>query len=104
MAGHARQISDELATEAVMLELAPEIGKNSAYELVYELAQQAQSEGRPIKQGICENKTVKKYLNQQQLEELFNPEHYLGHSAELVDGVLDAYAQWKSRNKQFQYE
>jgi 3-carboxy-cis,cis-muconate cycloisomerase len=47
-----------IASEAVMMTLTRRMGRHQAHHLLYEAAQQAQSEGRPFQQVLCEHLAV----------------------------------------------
>jgi 3-carboxy-cis,cis-muconate cycloisomerase len=47
-----------IASEAVMMTLTRRMGRHQAHHLLYEAAQQAQTEGRPFQQVLCEHLAV----------------------------------------------
>jgi adenylosuccinate lyase len=75
--------------EAVMLALAPKIGKQSAHRLVYEVAMQAQNEEMHFKQALIRHRQTASLLNNDEIEALFDPEQSTGVCGEMVDRVIN---------------
>jgi adenylosuccinate lyase len=74
--------------ESVMLALAKTLGKQSAHQLVYEVALQAQSEGLHFKQALINNQLIRAILNNDEIDALFNLDQSTGVCAEMVDQVI----------------
>lgn len=74
--------------EAVMLALAKTLGKQSAHQLVYEVAMHAQNEGLHFKKALINNQQISAILNIDQIEALFDLEQSTGVCAEMVDQVI----------------
>jgi 3-carboxy-cis,cis-muconate cycloisomerase len=81
-----------IASEAVMMGLAPHIGRQRAHDLVYDLCQQSARTGRPLIEYLAENEEITRYLDRAALARLADPSHYLGLSAEMVERVLSRRA------------
>ncbi len=77
-----------IASEAVMMALAPRIGRDHAHELVSEISRRAIEQKKPFVDLLAENPEVSKHLDRANLEKLVNPANYLGLSREMVDRVL----------------
>ena len=77
-----------IASEAVMMGLAPHIGRQHAHDLVYDLCQKSAQTGTPLIEFLAENTEITRHLNRAALEELVNPANYLGLSGEMVDRLL----------------
>ena len=77
-----------ISTEAVMMGLAPHLGRQRAHDLVYAISRQASISGRPLLDLLVENKEIAAYLDRVALARLVNPVSYLGLAAEMVDRVL----------------
>jgi 3-carboxy-cis,cis-muconate cycloisomerase len=75
-------------TEAVMMALAPHIGRQRAHDLVYSAAHTAISEERPVLDVMAEDAEISKHLDRSALHELLDPRRHLGLSASMVDRVL----------------
>jgi adenylosuccinate lyase len=80
-------------SEAVMLELAARIGKQSAHTLVYETAMHAHSAGRGLKEAILDNPQITAHLSTTEIESLFDYRQHTGQCGAMVDQVLAELAQ-----------
>lgn len=76
------------AAEAVMMELAPHIGRQHAHELVYSACRDAKGNNRTLLDSLAALPEVTKHLPRAQLAKMIEPEYYLGHAVEFVDRVL----------------
>ena len=74
--------------EAVMLALAPALGKQSAHELVYGLALDAKAAGRGFEEAVSADGTIRKFLSRERLERIFDLAACCGFCGEMVDRVL----------------
>ena len=74
--------------EAVMLTLAKTLGKQSAHQLVYEVAMQAQSKGLHLKQALINNPQIHAILNNDEIDALFDLGQSTGVCADMVDQVI----------------
>lgn len=88
MAEHARQAADQVCTEALMLALGRHLGKQSAYNVVYELSQRAQDEGGSLFAYAAASSEVTAHLDVEELRELFDPAQQVGEARELVDAAV----------------
>jgi adenylosuccinate lyase len=95
MQANASGVAADLATERLMLAIGEELGKQSAYDLVYELAQSAKTAGRSLRDELLENDAARGAIGAGRIEEAFDPAAYVGSSAQLVDGVLARVAEWE---------
>jgi 3-carboxy-cis,cis-muconate cycloisomerase len=77
-----------IASEAVMMGLAPHIGRQHAHDLVYDLCQQSARTGRPLIEYLAETPEITRHANRSALEKMVDPANYLGLSAAMVDRVL----------------
>jgi adenylosuccinate lyase len=75
-------------SEAVMLELAARIGKQSAHTLVYETAMHAHAAGRGLKEAILDNPQISAHLSTTEIESLFDYRKHTGQCGAMVDQVL----------------
>lgn len=80
-----------LLSERVMFAISDKAGKQTAHHIIYELSMASFEEKIPFKQKLAENQTVKELLSEEELNELFNYETYLGLAPEKVDEVLANY-------------
>ena len=77
-----------IMSEAVMMGLAPHIGRQRAHDLVYDICRKVVETGTPLIDLLCENKEIARHLNRSALERLVDPANYLGLAGEMVDRVL----------------
>ena len=78
-----------IVSEAVMMGLAPHIGRQRAHDLVYDICRRVVETDRPLVDLLSENPEISKHLDHKALEKLVDPANYLGLSGEMVDRVLN---------------
>ena len=78
----------QIVAEAVMMELAPKIGRERAHDLVYELCRRASVERRPLIEMLAGDAEVTRHLDRAALARLLDPANYLGLASTMVDRVL----------------
>jgi len=79
-------------SEAVMMGLAPHIGRQHAHDLVYDLCQKSAQTGRPLLEFLAETPEITRHLDRAALAKLVDPANYLGLSGEMVDRLLERRA------------
>lgn len=67
-----------IMSEAIMLELGKEIGRQNAHDAVYDAAQASFLEGRPFSETLAEVDEVTKHLTPVQIEAMLDPTKYTG--------------------------
>jgi 3-carboxy-cis,cis-muconate cycloisomerase len=77
-----------ICTEAVMMRLAPHLGRQRAHDLVYDISRQVSVSGRPLLDLLAENEEIASALDRAALAKLLDPAEYLGLSGAMVDRVL----------------
>jgi 3-carboxy-cis,cis-muconate cycloisomerase len=77
-----------ICTEAVMMGLAPHLGRQRAHDLVYDIGRQASTSGRPLLDLLVENEEISSFLDRVALANLLDPAKYVGLSGKMVDRVL----------------
>jgi len=77
-----------LMAEAVMMGLAPMIGRGAAHELVNEVSAQAIENGTTLREALLLNEEIRKYLSEPEIDKLIDPANYTGVAAEMIDRVL----------------
>ncbi len=76
-------------TEAVMMALAPKMGRGKAHDLLSEISQAVgRGEGLLI-DLLAKNEEITKIFDRLKLEQLLDPDKYLGLSRAMTDRVLD---------------
>jgi 3-carboxy-cis,cis-muconate cycloisomerase len=77
-----------IASEAIMMGLAPHIGRERAHDLVYELCRKAIEQGKPLVDLLAADAEVSHHLDRAAITKLADPANYVGLSGEMVDRVL----------------
>ncbi|AWF83005.1 3-carboxy-cis,cis-muconate cycloisomerase [Microbulbifer sp. A4B17] len=78
-----------ICAEAVMMTLAPIIGRQTAHNLVYNACRQAVDTGSPFADILLEMPQIRKTLTEKEIKTLTTPENYLGSAPEMVDKVVN---------------
>ena len=77
-----------VVSEAVMMGLAPYLGREKAHDLVYDLCRDAIKQERPLLDLLVENREITRHADRKKLAQLCDPANYLGLSGVMVDRVL----------------
>jgi len=76
--------------EAVMIELTKRgMNRQGAHALLRASSLKALGQGTSLLDALIKEKEVLKYINAKELEDLLNPEKYLGNAAEIVERVIN---------------
>ena len=79
-----------VVSEAVMMGLAPYLGREHAHDLVYDLCRDAIKLDKPLLDLLAANKEITQHVDRNKLAELCDPSNYLGLAGVMVDRVLAA--------------
>ena len=79
-----------IVSEAVMMGLAPHMGRQRAHDLVYDICRKVVETGTPLVDLLCENREIARHVDRAALERLADPANYLGQAGDMVDRVLQA--------------
>jgi len=79
-----------IVTEAVMMGLAPHLGRQRAHDLVYDVARKVAATGLPLVDLLAREPEIACHVTRAELERLTDPAGYLGLAGEMVDRVLAA--------------
>lgn len=77
-----------LMAEAVMMGLAPIIGRNDAHQLVYSSAGKAWDQGITLRDALLADDRIRKHLSVEDVDRLINPANYTGSTEEMITRVL----------------
>src|SRR6516162_2600485 len=77
-----------IASEAVMMGLAPHLGRQRAHDLVYDICRKVAASGEPLVDLLAQDADISRHLTRPQLEKMCDPAAYLGLGGERVDKVL----------------
>lgn len=75
-------------SEAIMLALAPKIGRDAAHWLLYETAAAARERGQGFIDAVRESEAIRSALSESELDCLLDYRHHTGQCAAMVDRVL----------------
>lgn len=87
------------SSEALLMELAPALGRGAAHDLVTKLCNRARAENRPFRDVVLGDETVREHLDEKRLERALDFRSYLGQAGPLVDRTLAAYRRRKRRRE-----
>ncbi len=77
-----------ILSEAVMMALASVLGRQEAHEIVYQAAQQAAVDRRPMKEALMAVPEIIDILSEAEIDAALDPAAYTGLCAAFVDQVL----------------
>ncbi|MDE2564842.1 MAG: adenylosuccinate lyase family protein [Burkholderiales bacterium] len=77
-----------IVAEAVMMGLAPHLGRQPAHDLVYAACRDAVQQGAPLAQVLQRRPEVTAHLDAAAIERLTDPARYLGQAPQIVDRAL----------------
>jgi 3-carboxy-cis,cis-muconate cycloisomerase len=77
-----------IVAEAVMMGLAPHIGRQTAHDVVYGACRTVNDKGGALADVLASMPEVSAHLTRAQIEQLTNPANYLGMAPQMVDRVL----------------
>ena len=79
-----------IVAEAVMMGLAPQIGRQQAHDLVYDACRLANEKGLTLADALSVDPQVSARIDRATIDRLTSPGNYLGLAPEMVDRVLAA--------------
>jgi 3-carboxy-cis,cis-muconate cycloisomerase len=79
-----------ISSEAVMMALAPTLGRQRAHDAVYAASMRAIEHDRPLRDELLEDADLAGQVSSDRLDELLRPENYVGLAPRFVDRVLSA--------------
>ena len=83
----------QIMAEAVMMALAPKVGKQAAHEVVYRAAGQANDSGISLRQALLADSEVSSHLSEAEIDSALDPTNYLGYAREMIESVLSLAAE-----------
>lgn len=84
------EASESLVAEAVMMALAPNLGRQRAHEVVAQAVQTAQGTGVSFRSALADTPEITEHLSGDDLDAVLRAENYLGATDALIDNVLAA--------------
>ncbi|MFJ6798082.1 adenylosuccinate lyase family protein [Streptomyces sp. NPDC091268] len=91
---NVRDVAEQIATEKLMLALGKHIGKQTAHEYVYELAQAARQNGDSLRAMAGKDPLGGARIGERELDAIFDPAGYLGQSAALAGRAVARARAW----------
>jgi 3-carboxy-cis,cis-muconate cycloisomerase len=79
-----------IVAEAVMMGLAPQLGRQDAHDVVYDACRLANEKGMTLADALSADKRVSERIDRAAIERLTAPRNYLGLAPQMVDRVLAA--------------
>ncbi len=89
----ARYLAVEAAlarAEAVMMALAPALGRQRAHDVVHDCCRRAREQCAPLMEVLATEPAVAKVLDRERLEDLFDPANHLGAAPKMIRRLLAA--------------
>jgi 3-carboxy-cis,cis-muconate cycloisomerase len=77
-----------IVAEAVMMGLAPKLGRQEAHDVVYDACRHANEARISLREALTADKRVTSRIDPATIERLTSPENYLGLAPQMVDRVL----------------
>jgi 3-carboxy-cis,cis-muconate cycloisomerase len=77
-----------IVAEAVMMGLAPKLGRQAAHDVVYDACRASAESGRPLLELLAADPQVGPHFSRTELERLLDPRSYLGSAGAMVDRTL----------------
>jgi len=79
-----------IVAEAVMMGLAPDLGRQEAHDVVYDACRVANDKAMTLADALSADSRVSARIDRATIERLTSPKNYLGLAPEMVDRVLAA--------------
>ena len=81
-----------IVAEAVMMGLAPAMGRQQAHDVVYDACRTVNEHGGTLADALCSLPVVTAHVDRAAIERLTDPANYLGLAPEMVDRALASSA------------
>ncbi|WP_428423430.1 class-II fumarase/aspartase family protein [Methylibium sp.] len=88
MLSNLRAFGGVVISEAVMLALAPRIGRDAAHRLMHELSLTASASGLALTEAVRNDRRITSWLDAAEVEALLDVARHTGRCVEMVDRVL----------------
>ena len=77
-----------IVAEAVMMGLAPQVGRQEAHDVVYDACRDANEKGVTLAEALSADPRVISRIDRVTIDRLTSPNNYLGLAPDMVDRVL----------------
>jgi 3-carboxy-cis,cis-muconate cycloisomerase len=78
-----------IVAEAVMMHMAPFIGRQRAHDVVYAACRSVNEQGGTLAEALARDSEIAKHFDRAALERIADPANYLGLASAMVDRVLE---------------
>jgi 3-carboxy-cis,cis-muconate cycloisomerase len=78
-----------IVSEAVMMGLAPHMGRQVAHDVVYDACREAMQQGRSLYDVLSQMPQITDALTDAEIRSMCDPANYTGLAGEMVDRLLD---------------
>jgi len=89
-----------IVAEAVMMGLAPHIGRQTAHDVVYDACRVAATSSRPLADVLHEDEKISGKLDRAAIDRLCDPAQYLGSAPQMVDRMRETLHQPGARGRE----
>lgn len=79
-----------IMAEAVMMGLAPTLGRTVAHDIVYDACRKASTEGMHLREALLADATITEKLDTAEIDRLLDPLNYLGAADAMIDRAIAA--------------
>jgi 3-carboxy-cis,cis-muconate cycloisomerase len=79
-----------IMAEAVMMGLAPQLGRQAAHDVVYECCRKSLGEGKPFLDALAGEPRIAAIMDREELAQLLAPANYLGSAPAMIRKMLAA--------------
>jgi 3-carboxy-cis,cis-muconate cycloisomerase len=79
-----------IVAEAVMMGLAPELGRQEAHDVVYDACRHANEAHLSLQEALMSDPRITSRIDRETIERLTSPRNYLGRAPLMVDRVLNS--------------
>jgi 3-carboxy-cis,cis-muconate cycloisomerase len=80
-----------IVAEAVMMGLAPHIGRQKAHDVVYDACRTVYEQGGALGDVLAADSAVAGHLDRKTIDRLTDPANYLGHCVDMVEYVVGSF-------------
>jgi len=88
MAQNLEAAGGQILAEAVMMRLAPHVGRTRAHDLVYDACMEAHAGRLPLRDRLLASAEIRRHLDAGEIDAALRPAGYLGLAEAFVDRVL----------------
>ena len=79
-----------IVAEAVMMQLAPSIGRQQAHDVVYDACRVVNTQGGTLADVLAADKDIAPHFDRAAIDRMTDPANYLGLAPQMVDRVIAA--------------